>query len=444
MNVWFDNSTKAGYEKVLINHYLESGKWNHVVYEENDSKLLIIQYFEQKMQELESVEYIDSEKYNNIYSHLYEFIDMYSRNSPISQNTYDTKTIHDYLNLFNIAINYYYTRFKKEDIELFIISRAPHIGVDYIKCLVAKEMGIKTLILEQSLLPNRFHYYWDLYDYGNFATSTSLYPISIEPIKKEYEMDLFYIKKNKFIKKAITKIKSYMGVIGVIVKNRCFMAALINLKELIVFNSNRNKLVCDNIDLSNKYVYFAMHLQPEKTTSSWGGEYNDQLLAIERLSVMIPNDWFIYVKENPKQRFFMRGKWFYKRLSMIKNVVVVPNETNTYTLLKNCQFASTITGTVGWEAIKGGKNVLVFGWGVWYKTLPGVFGYEPDLNPLTIANNIIDHSLLEKKFAELVSKMALGVIYKDYDAMVEGFDQTDNVKTLISSFDKILGYNEVE
>lgn len=440
MNVWFDNSTKAGFEKNLINHYKEIGRWNHVVYEENDSKLMIIQYFEKQMKELESVDYIIPEMYDNIYSHLFEFIDMYSRNSPINQCSYDIKNIHDYLNLFNLAVNYYYTRFTREKIDLYIITRAPHIGIDYIKCLVAQELNIKTLILEQTLVPNRFYYYWNLNDYGIFDTSESLYPVDKVTIEPKFEMNLFYVQPSRKSILEILKTSDFFRFIRKIARPGKSLASFYNLYLYNSFKKNRNRLIQKDVDFSKQYVYFALHLQPEKTTSSWGGIYNDQLLALERLSMIIPDDWYIYVKENPKQGLFMRGEWYYKRLSMIPKVVMVPLETNTYQLLSKCQFASTISGTVGWEAIKGGKNVLVFGWGVWYKSFPGVFTYNPDLQASTITNNKIDHALLEQKFAEQLSKTAKGVIYKWYDENVDGFNADENLKTLFSSFDLILGY----
>lgn len=441
MNVWFDNSTLAGFEKDLINHYLNSGRWNNVVYEENNTKLMIVPYFEKKMKELGSVEYIEPCMYDRIYAHLYEFIDMYSRNSPLSQNSYDSKNIHDYLNLFNIAVNYYYTRFKKEKIDLYIISRAPHIGIDFIKCLVAKELNIKTLILEQTLFSNRFHYYWDIYDYGEFKTCESLYPIEKEKIESTFEMDLFYMKSSKpsFIKKVRTSIPYFLAR-NFILTRKGKLCTILNTHYYNQYRKSKKKLSIPEVDYSKKYVYFALHLQPEKTTSSWGGLFNDQLLAIERLSSMIPDDWLIYVKENPIQGFFMRGEWFYKRLSMIPKTIMVPDGTNTYKLLAGCQFVSTITGTVGWEAIKGGKNVLTFGWGVWYKNFPGVFNYKPGLDAQSIAKNIIDHQLLEEQFAMLKSKMALGVTYKGFDEIVDSFKIEENIKVLVDSFDRILGY----
>ena len=155
------------------------------------------------------------------------------------------------------------------------------------------------------------------------------------------------------------------------------------------YQLNSKKFETD-ADLGSKFVYFALHLQPEKTTSAWGGKYADQVLALERLSELIPDDWWIYAKENPKQNHVMRGKYFYQRISKIPKLKLIRREVDTYKLLENSQFPATVTGTIGFEAICGGKNVLIFGWGAWYKTLPGVFSYSPDLEVEDIMNYKIE------------------------------------------------------
>ena len=192
-----------------------------------------------------------------------------------------------------------------------------------------------------------------------------------------------------------------------------------------------------SVDLNQKFVYFPLHLQPELTTSSLGGIYCDQLLALERLSQDIPDSWYIYVKENPKQTEFMRGNWFFDRLALIKKVVLLPSSYNTYTLIKKAMFVATVTGTVGWEAISGGKNALVFGQ-AWYKTLPGVYEYNEGLAVDILVQNKINHKELEYQLNELLKKTAIGVVDPAYIVSVEGFSEEANVKAIAGLIEKVI------
>ena len=179
-----------------------------------------------------------------------------------------------------------------------------------------------------------------------------------------------------------------------------------------------------DLDFDCKYVYFPLHLNPELTTSALGGNYRDQLLALERLSNFLPADWKIYVKENPKQTEFMRGKWFFDRLNAIPKVTMVPKNTDTYDLIKNSVFVSTITGTAGWEAITNCKNALVFG-NAWYKSLPGVFQFNEELKLDDILNYNINKNYLKHSIDSLISKMGKGVIDPVYIGQVPNFNTNE-------------------
>ena len=52
-------------------------------------------------------------------------------------------------------------------------------------------------------------------------------------------------------------------------------------------------------------------MQPEMTTSAIGGEFRDQLLALEKLSNILPSGVKIYVKENPKQTLMHEDHYFF-------------------------------------------------------------------------------------------------------------------------------------
>ena len=161
--------------------------------------------------------------------------------------------------------------------------------------------------------------------------------------------------------------------------------------------------------MNSKFVYFPLQLQPELTTSALGKEYCDQLLAIEKLSKLLTDDYSIFVKENPKQGGQMRGRLFFHRLNQIGNVRLLPSYANTHELIEKSQFVATVTGTVGWEAICKGKNVLVFGI-PWYRELAGVISFREELTLEEISNNVIDHETLERQVGLLNSRTHIGNI----------------------------------
>ena len=121
----------------------------------------------------------------------------------------------------------------------------------------------------------------------------------------------------------------------------------------------------------NDYVYFALHFQPEATTSPLGGIYVDQYFAILMLARSLPAGISVVVKEHPRQHFWQRFPDFYKLLKSEDNIKFAHIKTDSHTLTKKALAVATITGTVGWEAIFNKKPVLLFG-SVFYTHLKGV------------------------------------------------------------------------
>ncbi len=126
-------------------------------------------------------------------------------------------------------------------------------------------------------------------------------------------------------------------------------------------------LSAGTIDLNKKFIFLALHYQPEKTTAPDAGLLSDQILFLDMLSKNLPEDWLIYVKEHPSQLLTssvtaqVRTVDDYHRMLSYKNVRLVPLEMNSSDLMRNCKAVATATGTVGWEAIVRGIPVLYFG-----------------------------------------------------------------------------------
>jgi capsule polysaccharide export protein KpsC/LpsZ len=191
-------------------------------------------------------------------------------------------------------------------------------------------------------------------------------------------------------------------------------SALKRYKQRVAFERNLQKYAHTEVPMDVPFVYFGLHLQPEKTSSNFGGIYCDQLLALERMAAVLPAGWKIYAKENPKQGYFMRTDSFFKRLSSIPKVVYIHPSVNTYTLMRHSKLTATITGTLGFESICGGKPCVYFGWGTWYKTFPGAFPFELSINLEEIAAYSIPREALEKSVHQLAEKTGRGTIYLDW------------------------------
>ena len=428
--------------------------------------------------------------YEDIFdSTIYQFMDMMSRHS-----FYVEKSFYDMLNIFNIYFDYFSNYLIKKNIQIVLFSNLPHEGADIILYKIAKKMNIKTILFYQTLFPNKFFYVYDIEDFGKFD---DISPYNLNPnqkIEKKFEKELFYMGDRiqhrydvlslqsgtfRSLSASLFKIGNYSKIKNFMKRYNAhklsddgfsinsidqtfhkktipdlyqtwLLLKIIFLKSVssmmrtcqrhVNHRISRKKylgVLSDQIDLDKNYIYFPLHLQPELTTALLGGTFVDQLLAIERLSNLIPDDWYIYVKENPKQTELMRGKLFFDRLLSINKVKVVSAEFDTYVLLKNCIFVSTITGTAGWEAISGGKNTLVFG-NPWYKHLPGVFSYKSDLNLNDILGYTIDHDELEQKLNLSLSKAECGVIDHDYSTIVKNYDDSDNTNKIVEVLERLL------
>lgn len=437
-NVYF-YTRMHGWERPIIDYFKEKKYWKKVIISQRfpkDEGILKDGYI---------TEYLPQELYKKIMPYLPQFIDMESRTSALSLADYREYNYHDYLNLFNIYTNAYYNFYKKNKIDLYIANRLPHLGFDLIAFLVAKEMRIRTVFMEQSHFPNRFFIFDDYFDFGLFESSKKIGAPKFVSIDKKHEKELNYMRQEKLtMRQKLRKFYAnnpFIRMMSQLTHKRYRGQAIYRYDLKKTFQKNRVKYT-QPIDLKDKFVYFALHLQPEKTTSSGGGEYVDQLLAIERLSEFVPDNVKIYVKENPIQTYMMRGAFFYDRLRSINKVIMVPNDTNTYDLIKNSLFVSTVTGTVGWEAISGGKNVLIFGWGTWYRTLPGVFYFEDNPEYQQLLAYEINHKELEKGVNKLLEKTGKGVVFpiEDYKESVSDFSSDRNKKDVVASIQRYL-YN---
>lgn len=411
---------------------------------ENFSEKYLIKYLNVAARDYDDFYYNEC-RYQNIFKNSYQRIF-----SPYYYNLTDT---------FYSVVNYFYSYIKNNDIELLVQHYTPHEPNFLLLYYICKEMGIKIIFLHPIFVENKRYYTLisDIDDIGTFDTAFSINksPLNLK-IEKKHEKEISFMfadldasgKKVKFdaktaqekkynnlkrlelIEKSLLLFKRpfcrlYYHFNKETLKTNEIISAingrqgyLFHIKNRLSYYNDLRSVIDSKPDLEKKFIYFPLHFQPELTTMPMGGKYQDQILALEHLSSVLPDGWKIYVKDNPRQNRAMRGEVWFKRFKTIPNTVMIDPAFDTYTLIRKSQCVATITGTVGWEAITGGKTAITFG-NPWYKKFEGIFEYRTDLNILEVCKYEIDHNKIQKDIDRLSIKMS------DIQIDLSGVDTTN-------------------
>lgn len=314
---------------------------------------------------------------------------------------FDRKCVDERRHIYYNMLRYWYGVLKKYKPDVIIFPVIPHTVYNFILYQLAKYLRIKTLMFNVLELPDRLPFYTD-WSKGDIALQKELQKNQEKNFSlNELSLDIqeYYRRRRKngpeaaprkmiYISKQLSRRKALMhkfGVIGFCLKKHIFLK---KATEYIIkkFQPNLKKehtTVQTRPDFSKHFVYVPLNFQPECTTSPQGDMFADQILMIETLSYALPDNWLIYVKEHPGQWWRRGGRagiqyssnrypGYYRRVAKIKNVRLVPIDTETFTLINKSQVVATVTGTAGWEALMRSKPVLIFG-KPWYHDCPALF-----------------------------------------------------------------------
>lgn len=198
-------------------------------------------------------------------------------------------------------------------------------------------------------------------------------------------------------------------------------------------------------DYNKKYIFYALHFEPEATIMN-RGNISNQLYVIKMLSENLPEGWMLYVKEHPMQFTmyndeisycfsnisYFKSELFYAQILRMKNTRLIDIETSSDDLINNAQAVATIQGTVGLEAIVSKKPLFIFSPDTTImSSVNNVFnveseadikkymkclssGYKPDYNNLdeVICNYIIEYKRVQNKDECLKTQQLYNDIFK--------------------------------
>ncbi len=123
-----------------------------------------------------------------------------------------------------------------------------------------------------------------------------------------------------------------------------------------------------------KYIFYPLQVQPERSTLILAPFYCDQLAVIENISKSLPAGYRLYVKDHP---IFLgrRPLSEYRRLRSIYNVRLLDTQLPSFDIVKNASLIVSISNTIGMEAILLEKPLVVLG-DTFYKNYDNAFYLE--------------------------------------------------------------------
>jgi len=345
---------------------------------------------------------------------------------------------HDLIDLFELTLAHVRGLLAVLEPDLIAFSEIPHAAEDYLVYEMARVLGIRTVVCWQTPFPNKFFAAKDLESFEHIdRLDRSGVPSRID-LPAEPNANYFYMRGvrpmlelrprrsqgRKLLKYCSASLRlplhpNSIEVLDLWLEAEHWEAYSESMGRLIISPSVALDL------LQEPFVYFPLALQPEMTTSALGGAYQDQMSALEQLHDSLPPDWFIAVKENPKQTQFQRGNGWFKRLNRLTRVKVFPTDFESLRLIRASRLVAVITGTAGWEALQYGKGALVFGH-PWYKSLPGVLTWQDGID-LEIACQIrVPRESLERGLIELMERAYDGIVDPAYSECYPDFDPKTN------------------
>jgi hypothetical protein len=349
----------------------------------------------------------------------------------------DRKTNHTPVNSWvtaesrlNLILYRLYDVLTAREIDSVAFNNIPHEPPLIVLYHLARAMGLRTLMTNQSPFAGRFFAFETIEDYGRFVTSRagSPAPVSLPATPSSP----FYMRNIPSYDSFRHHLKNLGNVIEIALRLSSlpfggdayrFSKAYYKLIYFSRTRTFRQRYYTAEADFKKPYIYVPLHLQPELTIDVLGGAYGDHVLAIEELSAVLPSGWLLYVKENPKQTAVAREAPFFQRLEALSNVRLVRQDTDSFELIRHARAVATWSGTAGWEALLMGKPTILFGL-AWYRRLPGVFEWQHGLRPEALAGP--DRGRLAAAFADLTRHMREGLVDPNYAVLVADYDARAN------------------
>jgi hypothetical protein len=121
-----------------------------------------------------------------------------------------------------------------------------------------------------------------------------------------------------------------------------------------------NKHCINELD-HEPFVFFPLHVEPERVLFIGAPYYSNQLELITLIAKSLPIGYKLYVKEHPLM-YQTEGHdvSFYKKIYELPNTFLLNTSIESKKIIEKCSLVTTINGTAGLEAAFYGKPTIIF------------------------------------------------------------------------------------
>jgi len=113
-------------------------------------------------------------------------------------------------------------------------------------------------------------------------------------------------------------------------------------------------------EIENKnFVVYTLHKQPEASVDVVGRYYDNQYTNIQNIWRILPDDWYLVVKEHTNA-IGDRSLSFFKKIKKLRNLVLLNEHINSHKIIQDSKAIFSVSGSIAYEAALYGKPAFLF------------------------------------------------------------------------------------
>ena len=114
------------------------------------------------------------------------------------------------------------------------------------------------------------------------------------------------------------------------------------------------------LEIENKnFVVYTLHKQPEASVDVVGRYYDNQYTNIQNIWRILPDDWYLVIKEHTNA-IGDRSLSFFKKIKKLRNVVLLNEHINSHKIIQDSKAIFSVSGSIAYEAALYGKPAFLF------------------------------------------------------------------------------------